>query len=273
MNTAKTVLITGASSGIGKATALRFAKRGWKVAATMRSPGKETDLTKAPNIMLFPLDVTDNTSVLKAFADVKARLGRIDAVVNNAGYGADGVFEAMDDEMIRKQFDTNVFGVMRVTRAAIPILREQGGGTIVQVSSMGGRLAFPLYQIYHGTKWAVEGFTESLQFELKPFNIKLRLIEPGAIKTEFYGRGRVVSPGHDLPSYTDVVKKCDAVSQGSGAKGEKPEVVADAIVNAAESTGWKLRWPVGSPAPLLTRLRKLLPDSWWFAVVRGSYKL
>ena len=269
----KTVLITGASSGIGKAAAQRFAERGWNVAATMRNPDKEAALATQPNIRLFRLDVTDNDSVVRCMADVRAAFGRIDAVVNNAGYGADGVFEAMDDRMIRDQFETNVFGLMRVTRAAIGVMREQGGGTIVQVSSMGGRLAFPLYQIYHGTKWAVEGFTESLQFELEPLNIRLRLVEPGAIKTEFYGRSRVAAHGHDLPAYAGVVAKCDAVNQGAGAKGEDPMKVGDRIVDAAESRGHQLRWTVGAPAPMLTRLRKLLPDSWWFAVVRMSYKL
>lgn len=272
MNT-KTVLITGASSGIGRAAAIRFAERGWNVAATMRNPDKDTALAARPNIRVSRLDVTDNTSVSECMADVRDAFGRIDAVVNNAGYGADGVFEAMDDRMIRDQFETNVFGLMRVTRAAIGVMREQGGGTIVQVASMGGRIAFPLYQIYHGTKWAVEGFTESLQFEVEPLNIRLRLIEPGAIKTQFYGRSRVAVPGHDLPAYADMVRKCEAVSQGAGAKGEDPMKVADRIVDAAESTGRRLRWTVGAPAPLLTRLRKCLPDNWWFAVVRKSYKL
>jgi NAD(P)-dependent dehydrogenase (short-subunit alcohol dehydrogenase family) len=268
-----TILITGASSGIGRATTEYFAQKGWNVAATMRSPEKETELTKYPNLRLYRLDVTDNPSIEAAIQGAIADFGGIDVLVNNAGFGADGVFEAMDDAFVQRQFDTNVFGLMRVTRAIIPYFREKKAGTIIQVASMGGRLAFPLYSIYHGTKWAVEGFSEALAYELRPFNIRMRLIEPGAIKTDFYGRSRAFVKPTNTTDYDAFVAACERVSMESGAKGEPPAKVAAAIFKAATDGGWKMRYPVGAPAPMLLWLRKAIPDSWWFAVVRSSYKI
>jgi len=156
------VLVTGASSGIGRATVAACAARGWSVAATMRQTDAAGDLAALPGVVVLPLDVTSEQSVASAVADVVARFGRLDAVVNNAGFAVDGIFEGADDATIRRQFETNVFGLMRVTRAAIPVMRRQGSGTLVQVSSMGGRVTFPLDSIYHATKWAVERFSESL---------------------------------------------------------------------------------------------------------------
>jgi short-subunit dehydrogenase len=162
----KTILITGTSSGIGKSTAIEFAKKGWNVIATQRNPEKETDFKTFNNVKLYPLDVTNLDSITQVFKKVKEEFGTIDVVLNNAGYGVDGAFEAMSDEVIEKQFNTNVFGLMRVTREAIKAMRPSGGGTIIQISSMGGKITFPLYSIYHSTKFAVEGFTESLHYEL-----------------------------------------------------------------------------------------------------------
>ena len=177
----KTVMITGTSSGIGKATVLEFAKMGWNVIATQRNPEKEFDFSKLPNVKLYALDVTNLDSIKQAISQAQNDFGKIDVVVNNAGYGVDGAFEAMSDDIIEKQFNTNVFGLMRVTREVIKHMRPNGGGTIIQISSMGGKITFPLYSIYHATKFAVEGFTESLQYELRQFNIKMKLIEPGPI--------------------------------------------------------------------------------------------
>lgn len=269
----QTVLITGTSSGIGKATAQYFAQQGWQVAATMRNPEKDQELAKMAGIRVFKLDVTDSTSIATAFDAVEAAFGKIDVVVNNAGYGVDGVFEAMSDAVIERQFNTNVFGLMRVTREAIQRMRPAGGGTIIQIASMGGRLAFPLYSIYHGTKWAVEGFSEALQYELRGLNIKLRLIEPGAIKTEFYGAGRVFVKPEGTSAYDALVEKGVKLSMETGEKGASPEVVAKAVLKAATATGWKLRYPVGAPAPMLLLLKKLLPESWFFAIVRSNYKI
>ena len=269
---APTVLVTGASSGIGRATVAACAARGWRVAATMRRPEDAADLTTLAGVEVLPLDVTSQESVESAVADAVARLGRLDAVVNNAGYGVDGVFEGADDATIRRQFETNVFGLMRVTRAAIPVMRRQGGGTLVQVSSMGGRVTFPLYSLYHATKWAVEGFSESLAFELRPFGIRMRLVEPGAIRTDFYGRSRepVVAPAGS--GYDELVERCQAISLAAGRQeGSGPDVVAHTIIRSITDRGWRLRYPVAAPAPLLMALRKILPEAWFLRLIRDRY--
>ncbi len=269
----KTIVITGSSSGIGKAAVFAFAQAGWKVAATMRSPEKEKDFSALNNVKCYQLDVTDTKSIASALQTIKNDFGKIDVVVNNAGYGVDGVFEAMSDEVIEKQFDTNVFGLMRMTREAIRIMRAQNGGTIIQIASMGGRLAFPLYSIYHGTKWAVEGFTESLQYELAPFNIRVKIVEPGAIKTEFYGRSRQFITPTDTNVYDKFVQKVEKLAMETGTNGDNPAVVAQAILKAANSTDNQLRYVVGKPAPLLLWLRKFLPDTLFFKLVKASYKI
>jgi NAD(P)-dependent dehydrogenase (short-subunit alcohol dehydrogenase family) len=269
----KTVLITGTSSGIGQAAALEFARQGWHVAATMRTPDKDKSLQGKPGIKCYALDVVSVASIDAAFAQVISDFGRIDVVVNNAGYGVDGAFEGMDDAVIEKQFDTNVFGLMRVTRAAITHMREQGGGTIVQIASMGGRLTFPAFSIYHGTKWAVEGFSESLMYELAPLNIRMKIVEPGPIKTEFYGTSRhFVKPTH-TPAYDNFLANAEKVAMESGKKAVGPEKVAQTIFKAANGTSRRLRYSVGQPGPLLLWLRKRLPESWFFGIVRMSYKL
>jgi len=265
------VLVTGASSGIGRATVAACAARGWSVAATMRQPDAAGDLAALPGVVVLPLDVTSEQSVASAVADVVARFGRLDAVVNNAGFAVDGIFEGADDATIRRQFETNVFGLMRVTRAAIPVMRRQGSGTLVQVSSMGGRVTFPLYSIYHATKWAVEGFSESLAFELRPFGIRIRLVEPGAIRTDFYGRSRDPITAPAGAGYDDLVARCEAISMAGGRGGSGPEVVAETIVRAMLDRGWRLRYPVAPPAPLLMVLRKLLPEAWFLRLIRRRY--
>jgi NAD(P)-dependent dehydrogenase (short-subunit alcohol dehydrogenase family) len=265
------VLVTGASSGIGRATVAACAARGWTVAATMRQPEAAGDLGALPGVIVLPLDVTIPESVEAAVADVVMRFGRLDAVVNNAGFAVDGIFEGADDGTIRRQFETNVFGLMRVTRAAIPVMRRQGSGTLVQVSSMGGRVTFPLYSIYHATKWAVEGFSESLAFELRPFGIRMRLVEPGAIRTDFYGRSRDPIAAPAGAGYDDLVARCEAISLAGGQGGSGPEVVAATIVRAITDRGRRLRYPVAPPAPLLMRLRKVLPEAWFLRLIRRQY--
>src|SRR5690606_17583411 len=138
-------------------------------------------------------------------------------------------FEAMSDEVIQKQFDTNVFGLMRVTREAVKIMREQGGGKIVQIASMGGRLAFPLYSLYHSSKWAVEGFTESLHYELAPFNIQLKIVEPGIIKTEFTGRSRTFVKPDYTKAYDAYLDKFEKIATKTVDNAIGPETVAETI--------------------------------------------
>jgi NAD(P)-dependent dehydrogenase (short-subunit alcohol dehydrogenase family) len=238
----------------------------------MRRPEDAADLASLPGVTVIPLDVTSPESVDSAIATMLTRFGRLDAVVNNAGFAVDGVFEGADDATIRRQFETNVFGLMRVTRAAIPVMRRQQGGTIVQVSSMGGRVTFPLYSLYHATKWAVEGFSESLAYELRPFGIRMRLVEPGAIRTEFYGRSREPIAPPPGAGYDEFVDRCVRISMSGGREhGSGPEVVATAIIRAITDRSWRLRYPVAPPAPLLVALRKLLPEAWFLRLIRRRY--
>lgn len=268
---AKTVLITGASGGIGRATAEIFARKGWNVAATSRRADKNL-FAGIPNVRAYTLDVTDTSSIDKAFAKVIKDFGGIDAVVNNAGYGLDGIFETLSEEQIQKQFDTNVFGLMNVTRAAIQHMRPKRRGTIIQVSSMGGRLAFPLYSAYHASKWAVEGFSEALQYELQQVGLRVKIIEPGVIKTEFYGRSRDHNHASDKLGYGSYANRVESVSQRAGGRGRPPEQVAKTIFKAAADNTHKFRYVVGAPAPVLFALRKILPERIFFALVRSQYR-
>ena len=267
---AKTVLITGASTGIGRATALYFQQQGWNVVATMRTPAKETQLATLPNITLLPLDVTQPESIKSALAAAFAKFGKLNAVVNNAGYALSGVFEAYTPEQIRRQFETNLFGLMEVCRQTLPYFRKQRAGTLVNVASMGGRLTVPLYSSYHSTKWAVEGFSESLHYELLPLGIRVKIIEPGAIKTDFYERSADVAKVDGLPDYQETVAVATANMNAAGDKGEKPEVVAKAIFQAASDTSNRLRYTVGGDAKMLLLLRRLLPETWFYGIVRSQ---
>lgn len=262
----QTILITGASSGIGKATAIYFAEQGWNTVATMRTPEKAGNWAQPNNITLMRLDVLDLASIQQAINDTITKFGRIDAVVNNAGYGLVGPFEASTNEQIKRQFDTNVFGLMNVCREVIPHFRAQHGGTIINVASMGGRLTFPLYSLYHGTKWAVEGFSESLQFELQPFHIRVKIIEPGAIKTDFYDRSMDVMSKPGLSAYDAYVNRAMPNMNRFGEKAPGPEKVAAVIYQAATDGSGKLRYQVNS-VPLLA-LRWLLPLAWFQGIMR-----
>ncbi|TRX56188.1 SDR family oxidoreductase [Fulvivirga sp. M361] len=264
----KTILITGSSSGIGRAVAMYFQLRGWNVSATMRQPDKENELEKLDGVRLFPLDVLDENSIHKAIEGTIQHFGSIDVIVNNAGYGLVGPFEASTHDQVKKQFDTNVFGVMNVCRGILPYFRAKKAGTIINIASVGGRITFPLYSLYHGTKWAVEGFSESLHYEIKPFGIKVRIIEPGAIKTDFYQRSMDVVHRDELTAYDQYVDKTFNNIQDIGNTAAGPEVVAKKIFKAATDRGWRLRYAVGGGAPALLFMRRILPNSWFFAAVR-----
>jgi NAD(P)-dependent dehydrogenase (short-subunit alcohol dehydrogenase family) len=266
----KTVFITGASTGIGKATALLFQRQGWNVVATMRSPEKATDLASLNNVACLRLDVTDAASIQLAVQTALAQFGAIDVLVNNAGYGLVGAFEASERSQIERQFATNVFGLMEVTRAVLPHFRERKQGAIVNVSSMGGRLTFPLYSLYHSTKWAVEGFSESLQYELKPFRIKVKLIEPGAIKTDFYDRSADIMSRDGLTAYDRFIAIVLPKTEKAGKDGSPPETVAQTIYKASTDDSWKLRYPTGKNAGMLLFLRKFLPDGMFAAFMKRA---
>lgn len=257
----KTVLITGASSGIGRETALRFQREGWNVAATMRSPEKESELSRLPGVICPALDVTRPETIRSAVAETLARFGRIDAVVNNAGYGLIGAFETFSDEQIERQFQTNVFGLMAVTRAVLPHLRAQHDGVIVNVASFAGRSIFPMYSVYHASKWAVEGFSDSLQYEVKPYGIRVKIIEPGIVKTEFWGRSTDRANATGVTAYDEGQPVLDLIDEAAGVIATKPQDVADAIWRAANDRSARQRYIIGIDAHLTLFARKVLSDA------------
>lgn len=265
---AKTILITGTSSGIGKETAKLFAQKGWNVAATMRSPEKEKELTSLENVLCVQLDVTKPQTITKAIESTIKKFGGIDVIVNNAGFGLVGPFEAATEEQVSHEIETNVVGVMNVTREIIPHFRKQKSGTIINVASMGGRVTFPLYSVYHASKWAVEGFSESLQHELKEFNIRVKIIEPGTIKTEFYGNSMKLTQKEGLTAYDSFVNKALPYMLNSGRSGSHPSVIAQLIYKAATDSSWRLRYSGGTNAKLSLTMRRLLPDSLFNGIIR-----
>lgn len=265
----KTIFITGASSGIGKATVELFSQKGWNVAATMRTPEKSKDLEKLPGVKLYRLDVHDEESIKVAIDGAVKDFGHVDVLLNNAGYAAVGVFEASTKEQAQLQFDTNVFGVMNVTRAILPHFRKNKSGKILTISSVGGRVTFPIYSLYHSTKWAVEGFMESLHYELRPFGIQVKLIEPGPIKTDFYGRSQDLHKNPELKDYDHYMDVVYANANAAGTNAQGPEVVAAKIWQAANDHSGKMRYPVGGNAPVLIGIKRFLPHGIFVGMVRN----
>ena len=263
------ILITGASSGIGHETAKLFQSKNWKVAATMRSPEKAGDLQKIADVETFRLDVTDVASIKAAIARALEKFSRIDAVVNNAGYGLLGPFEAATPEQIESQFETNLFGLFNVCREIIPYFREQKRGTIVNISSLGGRVPFPFSSLYNATKFAVEGFSESLQYELEPFKIRVKLIEPGPIKTDFYSRSQEVARKEGLSVYDHRLEPFLEFMDESGREAPDGSAVAQAIYDAVTDDSRKLRYPVNTKG--LLALRRFLPAGIYTAISKKIF--
>lgn len=256
----KTILITGASSGIGKKTALLFLNNGWNVIATMRNPDAERELSAFRNALILKCDVTDHLSIKNAVSTGISHFGKIDVLVNNAGYYALGPLESATPEQIRRQIDTNLNGVIAMTQAVIPFFRKQRSGIIINISSIAGVITLPLQSLYHATKWGVEGFSESLQYELRPYHIRIKLIEPGVIKTDFYGRSMSLLQNDELTDYTTYSQRVIENIQKNGNKGSSPDVVAQTIFKAATDHKKKMRYSAGNSKDLI-KLRKLLPNS------------
>lgn len=262
----KTILITGASSGIGKATVLHFQKQGWNVIATMRSPEKETELNTLDKVELEKLDVLDLDSINQAIQNGIAKFGRIDALVNNAGYGAYGPLESFPRENIIKQFNTNVIGLMDVTRAIIGHFRENKNGTIVNISSIGGQMTFALGSLYHGTKFAVEGISESLHYEMAEIGVKVKIVEPGFIATDFGGRSFDFQAG-DIEDYQHIIKALMKQWQNPNNTVSSPSLVAEVIYKAVSDGTNQLRYRAGADANFLLDTRKKMTDEEFFAMM------
>lgn len=262
----KTILITGASSGIGKATAIHFQKIGWNVVATMRKPENEKELTVLENVQLEKLDVLNLDSIKQAIENGISKFGKIDALVNNAGYGAYGPLEAFPRENIVKQFNTNVIGLLDVTRAIIPHFRANKNGVIVNISSIGGQMTFALGSLYHGTKFAVEGISESLHYEMKEIGVKVKIVEPGFIATDFGGRSFDFQAG-EIEDYQPLINALMKQWQNPNNTVSSPELVAEVIYEAVTDDNDQLRYRAGDDAHFLLDNRKKMTDKEFFAMM------
>jgi NADP-dependent 3-hydroxy acid dehydrogenase YdfG len=274
----KAVLITGCSSGIGEATARHLAGRGWKVYATARRPETIAHL-KDCGCELLTLDVTDEDSMRAAVNAVQEREGAVGVLVNNAGFSQGGAIEQVPLDAARSQFETNVFGLIRMTQLVLPGMRAQHWGKIVNIGSMGGRLTFPGGGLYHATKYSVEAISDALRFEVRGFGIGVALIEPGLITTEF-GTTAVAKAGEVADAGTGPYAKFDAKVAALTKNayegpmrhlGGGPEVVAKAIEKAISRRRTPARVPVTASARLTILQRRLTPDKVWDAAMRTQF--
>jgi len=260
----KTWFITGTSSGFGRAMTEKLLARGDRVAATLRKLDALDDLkaTHGDRLWVAALDVTDSDAVRAVVGRAFAELGRIDVVVSNAGYGLFGAGEEVGDDQIRQQIDTNLIGSIQLIRAALPHLRGQGGGRILQVSSEGGQIAYPNFSIYHATKWGIEGFIEAVAQEVAPFGIEFTIAEPGPSRTDF-GRGLVTAPTMDVYDATPAGEVRRAIASGAFKLTGDPDKMAQAMIDSVEVSPAPKRLAMGASsyaaisAALLDRLAVL----------------
>jgi NAD(P)-dependent dehydrogenase (short-subunit alcohol dehydrogenase family) len=258
----RVVLITGCSSGIGLLTARLFSERGWNVVATARHTETLADLA-SDRVLTVPLDVVDESSIERAVEAAIDRFGTIDVLVNNAGVGLFGPLEAISGAALEDQFRVNVFGTAAMIRHLLPVMRRQRRGTIVNMSSIGGRIATPYVSAYYATKYAVEGLSESLRYELKAHGIRVKVVEPAHFKTAFIGRSLRHFAHH--PDYEPQVTNVKAWVAHADARAGDASPVAEAIFRAATDQSDRLRYPVHGA--LMLALHALLPDAAWRTLV------
>ena len=270
----ETVLITGTSSGIGAAAVRYFAEQGWNVAATLRDPSAARFEQGAGCVEKFALDVTDQRSVDDAVEHVLERFERIDVLINNAGYGLFGPFESASPEAIDRQFQTNVHGVFAVTRAVLPHMRERAGGVIINVASLTGLVAMPLYSLYAASKYAVVGFSESLSHELAALGIRVKVIAPGSVATDFSGRSQARTFDGDGGPYADAIRKVLGTFNANRASdGSTPEQLAQAIYHAATDGSAQVRYVIGADALAVMQMRREIGEEALLAGIRQRFGL
>ncbi|WP_027388239.1 SDR family oxidoreductase [Chryseobacterium gregarium] len=269
MENRRTILITGTSSGIGRSTAIKFQKEGWNVVATMRSPEKESELDKLENVMVTKLDVQDTKSVEAAVKLGIERFGSIDTLVNNAGFAVFGAFEMATQEQLERIFEVNIYGPMRVTKALLPHMRSLKKGTIINITSQGGRITFPTCSLYHASKFAMEGFTESLAYELIPFGIRTKIIEPGSTETRFVGSAELTETEDEI--YDRFIK----TGLGNWARydtmASTPEQIAETIYKAATDKNDTLRYRSGEDTEFYFEKRQALEDQEYVDFMRKRF--
>jgi NAD(P)-dependent dehydrogenase (short-subunit alcohol dehydrogenase family) len=267
-NTQKTAFLTGASSGIGKAAALALATAGYRVIGTSRraAEGEVRD-----GIRMIACDVTDEASVAGAVALAQAELGRIDLLVNNAGYAVSGAAEESSVEQVRALFDTNFLGVVRVTNAVLPLMRAQGHGRILNIGSVMGLIPGPFGAYYAASKHAIEGYSESLDHEVRPFGIRVAVIEPWATKTSIEAN----SPQGDRPvaAYAQMLARYRSAFDAAMAAGDTAEDAAATIVVAAQDRAFRLRYPSGKAARQTSFARRFLPRALFDRILRKQFNI
>lgn len=282
--TSRVVLITGCSTGIGRATAAHLAARGDTVIATARRVS-DLDALAAAGCRTLPLDVRDEASMTAAVAEVESAYGRIDVLVNNAGYSQSGAVESVPLDRVRAQFETNVFGLLRLTQLVLPGMRRRGAGWIVNMGSMGGRLVFPGGGVYHASKYAIEALSDALRYELRPFGVRVILIQPGLIQTHFAetvganlatlpdepGRGDAAAV---YAEFNAVVARGtrEAYQRGPMARmSGRPEDVARTIARAIDAPRPRARYTVAPSATFFIALRRWLGDAGWDWFLRSNF--
>ncbi len=267
--TQRAVFITGSSSGLGRAAAKLFAARGWKVVATMRNPEKERKLADLAGVALLPLDITEPAQIDRAAAAAISE-GGVDVVFNNAGYGMAGPLEGMSDEQILRMVNTNLMGAIRTTKAFIPHFREKRAGLFINTTSIGGLITVPFNSIYHATKWALEGWSESMSFELNQLGIGMKTVSPGGMKTDFFTRS--FDAGRH-PAYDALVDK--VMSTVTDPKQMEtystPEQIAEVVYEAATDGKDQLRYVAGADAKATYAARLQLGDEAFRQAMRQRF--
>jgi NAD(P)-dependent dehydrogenase (short-subunit alcohol dehydrogenase family) len=264
----KVAIVTGSSSGIGYATSLLLARNGFHTYATMRNIGRSADVQEIAYKERLPLeviqlDVNDDASIRDSIEKVESENERIDVLVNNSGYGLVGAFEDLSVEEIKSQFETNFFGVIRLTQQILPIMRKQKSGTIVNISSGAGRIGFPGMSAYVSSKFALEGLSESMSYELEPFGIKVVIIEPGVIRTNFKKNSVMSKKSLDNSSispYSSIIQKIDSSISSMVEHATPPEEVAKTILHATISNNPELRYLVGNDMIMMAETKKSMSD-------------
>lgn len=277
MSTQKTIFITGASTGLGRLTAIHFAQQGWQVAATMRKPEKETELGAHADIKLLKVDVTDLDQVKAAVSQSLAAFNRIDVVVNNAGVGVYGPLELADESTIDWQFAVNVRGPVNIIRAFLPHFRANKSGMFINISSlMGVTTATPVGSLYNMSKFALEGLTEGLYYELKPLNIELRLIEQGGSKGNRFLENVIWNTNTDIKDYGATVQRVKSLfasveeNRSSDPRLDDPQEIVDEIYALAMRRNNKFRTPIGEATKKLIALRNSVPIEQYLETLAAS---
>jgi len=268
MSNTKTILITGASSGIGQSTAHLLAENGYRVFGTSRYPISNGNL---PQVEMIALDVRSDESVKSCVDTVTNKAGSLDILINNAGYELSGALEETTLDEAAGQFDTNFLGVLRMIKATLPIMRKQNQGQIINISSLAGLVGIPFLGMYSASKFALEGYSEALRYEVRPFNIHVSMVEPGFLKTPMMNARQLAA--YPIRDYDQWRKRALAAVREFEEKAPGPELVANIVLKIIKSKTPRLRYILGQQATLVSNLQRFLPEAMLEQAIRGNFKL